>query len=103
NPDFAAMARSAGIAGVNVDRAADLSEALRAALASRRPYLINANIGAEKHPGGAGVGELPGLVHSQPAFGARCQCGWRLRGVIAAGWDSNEKHRRGMCCRVVAM
>jgi acetolactate synthase-1/2/3 large subunit len=42
NPDFAAMARSAGIAGVNVDRAADLSEALRAALASRRPYLINA-------------------------------------------------------------
>src|SRR5438045_1385082 len=33
NPDFAGMARSAGIAGVNVDRAADLSEALRAALA----------------------------------------------------------------------
>jgi acetolactate synthase-1/2/3 large subunit len=73
NPDFAAMARSAGIAGVNVDRAADLSEALRAALASRRPYLINANIGAEKNPGGAGVWELPGLGQSQPAFGGRYQ------------------------------
>jgi acetolactate synthase I/II/III large subunit len=73
NPDFAAMARSAGIAGVNVDRAADLADALRAALASRRPYLINANIGADKNPGGAGVWELPGLGQSQPAFGGRYQ------------------------------
>ena len=73
NPDFAAMARSAGIAGVNVDRAADLSEALRAALAARRPYLINANISADKNPGGAGVWELPGLGQSQPAFGGRYQ------------------------------
>jgi acetolactate synthase I/II/III large subunit len=73
NPDFAAMARSAGIAGVNVDRAADLSEALRAALAARRPYLINANISADKNPGGAGVWELPGLGQSQPASGGRYQ------------------------------
>jgi len=73
NPDFAAMARSAGIDGVNVDRAADLSDALRAAIAARRPYLINANIGADKNPGGAGVWELPGLGQSQPAFGGRYQ------------------------------
>jgi acetolactate synthase-1/2/3 large subunit len=73
NPDFAAMARSAGIEGVNVDRAADLSDALRTALASRRPYLINANIGADKNPVGAGVWELPGLGQSQPAFGGRYQ------------------------------
>jgi acetolactate synthase I/II/III large subunit len=71
NPDFAAMARSAGIDGVNVDRPADLSDALRAALAARRPYLINANIGSDKNPGGAGVWELPGLGQSQPAFGGR--------------------------------
>src|SRR5262250_2803715 len=73
NPDFAAMARAAGIDGVNVDRAADLADALRAALASRRPCLINANIGADKNPGGAGVWELPGLGQSQPAFGGRYQ------------------------------
>src|SRR5262247_816125 len=73
NPDFAAMARSAGIAGVNVDRAGDLSDALREAVAARKPYLINANIGADKNPGGAGVWELPGLGQSQPAFGGRYQ------------------------------
>ena len=73
NPDFAAMARSAGVEGVNVDRAADLSEALRTALRARRPYLINANISADKNPGGAGVWELPGLGQSQPAFGGRYQ------------------------------
>jgi acetolactate synthase I/II/III large subunit len=44
---------------------------LRAALAARRPYLINANIDADKNPGGAGVWELPGLGQSQPAFGGR--------------------------------
>ena len=43
------------------------------ALASRRPYLINANIGADTNPGGAGVWELPGLGQSQPAFGGRYQ------------------------------
>src|SRR5438128_4025430 len=56
NPDFAAMARSAGVEGVNVDRAGDLSDALRTAIRARRPYLINANIGADQHPGGPGVG-----------------------------------------------
>src|ERR1700720_464742 len=71
NPDFAAMARSAGIEGVNVDRAGDLADALRAAIDARRPSLINANISADKNPGGAGVWELPGLGQSQPAFGGR--------------------------------
>ena len=54
-------------------RPADLSDALRTALAARRPYLINANISADKNPGGAGVWELPGLGQSQPAFGGRYQ------------------------------
>ncbi len=71
NPDFAAMARSAGIDGVSVDRPAELAEAVRAAVASGKPALIDANIGADKNPGGAGVWELPGLGVSAPVIGGR--------------------------------
>ena len=71
NPDFAAMARSAGIEGVSVDRAGDLADAVRAGIAAGRPYLIDANIGADLNPGGAGAWELPGLGQSKPAFGGR--------------------------------
>jgi acetolactate synthase I/II/III large subunit len=73
NPDFAAMARSAGVEGVRVDRAADLGQAIEAGLATGRPYLIDANIGADRNPGGAGVWELPGLGHGQPVIGGRYQ------------------------------
>jgi acetolactate synthase-1/2/3 large subunit len=71
NPDFAAMARSAGIEGVRIDRAGDLGDAVRKAIATGRPYLIDAQISADRNPGGAGVWELPGLGQSQPAFGGR--------------------------------
>jgi acetolactate synthase-1/2/3 large subunit len=71
NPDFAAMARSAGVAGVSVDRPADLAEAVRAGIASNKPYLIDANIGADKNPGGAGVWDLPGTGRSRPVIGGR--------------------------------
>jgi acetolactate synthase-1/2/3 large subunit len=71
NPDFAAMARSAGVDGVSVDRPADLADAVRAAVASGKPSLIDANIGADKNPGGAGVWDLPGHGVSQPAIGGR--------------------------------
>jgi acetolactate synthase-1/2/3 large subunit len=78
NPDFAAMARSAGVEGVSVDRAADLADAVRAGIAAGRPYLIDANIGADLNPGGAGAWELPGLGQSKPAFGGRFgQCSRR--------------------------
>jgi acetolactate synthase I/II/III large subunit len=73
NPDFAAMARAAGIDGVSVERPADLADAVRAAVVSGKPYLIDANIAADKNPGGAGVWELPGLGHSQPVIGGRYQ------------------------------
>jgi acetolactate synthase-1/2/3 large subunit len=73
NPDFAAMARAAGIDGVSVERPADLADAVRAGVASGKPYLIDANIAADKNPGGAGVWELPGLGHSQPVIGGRYQ------------------------------
>ena len=71
NPDFAAMARSAGVEGVSVDRAADLADAIRAGVATGKPYLIDANIGADLNPGGAGVWELPAHGQSKPVIGER--------------------------------
>jgi len=73
NPDFVAMARSAGVDGVTIDRAADLGAAVRAGIATGKPYLIDAKISADKNPGGAGVWDLPGTGRSQPAFGGRHQ------------------------------
>jgi acetolactate synthase-1/2/3 large subunit len=71
NPDFAAMARSAGVEGVSIDKAADLGDAIRAGVAANKPYLIDANIGADSNPSGAGVWELPGLGRSAPVIGGR--------------------------------
>ena len=69
NPDFAAMARSAGIDGVSVDRAADLNEAIRKAIASNKPCVIDANINGDLNPSGAGIWELPGMGRSKPGIG----------------------------------
>jgi acetolactate synthase-1/2/3 large subunit len=71
NPDFAAMARAAGVEGVRVDKAKDLAAAVEQAVKSGKPWLIDANIGADMNPSGAGVWELPGLGHKQPALGGR--------------------------------
>ena len=71
NPDFAAMARSCGVEGVSIDKPEDLGEAIKHAIAANKPFLIDANIGADKNPGGAGVWELPGLGRSSPMFGGR--------------------------------
>jgi acetolactate synthase I/II/III large subunit len=71
NPDFAAMARSAGVNGVRVETAKDLGETLEAAVKTRTPCVIDANIQGESNPGGAGVWELPGLGHLEPAIGQR--------------------------------
>jgi acetolactate synthase-1/2/3 large subunit len=73
NPDFAAMARSAGVEGVTIDRPGDLADVVRAGIATGRPYLIDAIIGADKNPGGAGVWELPGHGVSAPVIGGRYQ------------------------------
>src|SRR3954469_10756616 len=71
NPDFAAMARSCGVEGVRIDRAADLAEAIRKGIAANRPYLIDVDIAADINPAGAGIWELPGLGQSKPAIGTR--------------------------------
>jgi acetolactate synthase I/II/III large subunit len=73
NPDFAAMARSAGVEGVRVVRAADLAEAVRTGVEANRPYLIDVDIAADINPAGAGVWELPGLGQSKPSIGTRYQ------------------------------
>jgi acetolactate synthase-1/2/3 large subunit len=73
NPDFAAMARSAGVEGVRIDRAADLAEAVRKGINAHKPYLIDVDIGADVNPAGAGVWELPGLGQSKPSIGTRYQ------------------------------
>jgi acetolactate synthase-1/2/3 large subunit len=65
------MAESAGIKGVRVSKAADLGEAVEEAIKANVPYVIDANIQGEGNPVGAGVWELPGLGHGQPAIGAR--------------------------------
>jgi acetolactate synthase-1/2/3 large subunit len=75
NPDFAAMARSAGVEGVSVDNADDLGAAIQAGIAANRPYLIDANIGGDLNPTGAGAWELPGMGQSHPGFGGRYQPG----------------------------
>jgi acetolactate synthase I/II/III large subunit len=71
NPDFAAMARSAGVEGVRVDRAADIAEAVRKGVAANKPYLIDIDIAADTNAAGAGVWELPGLGHNKPSIGTR--------------------------------
>ncbi len=71
NPDFAALARAAGVDGLRVDKAADLAEAIRAGIAAGRPCVIDANIGGDLNPSGAGVWELPSLGRSKPGIGER--------------------------------
>ncbi len=73
NPDFAAMARAAGVTGMRVDRADCLADAVRTAVAANKPYLIDVDIAAEINPAGAGVWELPGLGQSKPSIGTRYQ------------------------------
>ena len=71
SPDFAAMARSAGVEGVSVDRPGDLGDAIRQAIDSGKPYLIDANVDGDLNPPGAGVWEVPGLGVNKPAIGRR--------------------------------
>jgi acetolactate synthase-1/2/3 large subunit len=73
NPDFAAMARSAGVDGVRIDRAGDIGDAVRKAIAANKPCVIDVNISADQNPGGAGVWELPGLGQSKVSIGGRYQ------------------------------
>ena len=69
NPDFAAMARAAGVAGVSVGRASELADAVREGVKSGKPFVIDANIDGDLNPSGAGIWELPGMGRSKPGIG----------------------------------
>ncbi len=69
NPDFAAMARAAGISGVSVGRASELADAVREGIKSGKPCVIDANIDGDLNPSGAGIWELPGMGRSKPGIG----------------------------------
>ena len=75
NPDFAAMARSAGVEGVNVDRAADLSDAVRdrdqgaTSVSHQCQYQRRQESGRRRRLGAAGTGPEPaGLRRPLPTL-----------------------------------
>ena len=65
------MARSCGVEGVRVDRAADIGAAIQKGIAANKPYLIDVDIAADVNPSGAGVWELPGHGRSKPGIGVQ--------------------------------
>ena len=69
------MARSAGVEGVRVDRAADLGRGgARIGIAAEKPYLIDVDIAADINPSPAPAsGSFPGLGQSKPSIGTRYQ------------------------------
>jgi acetolactate synthase-1/2/3 large subunit len=70
NPDFAAWARAAGVAGQTVTRSEDFAGALEAAVASNKPALIDVHVDADIRPPGTGAWELPPIAPKEPVFGA---------------------------------
>ena len=69
NPDFAAWARAAGVAGYTVTRSEDFGDALQAAIALNKPALIDVHVDADVRPPATGSWELPPLIPKQPVFG----------------------------------
>ena len=70
SPDMAAMARAMGAEGLSVDKAADVSEAVSAALASGRPTVIDVAVDEYNHSApSTGAWDLPPLASAPPNFG----------------------------------
>jgi len=69
NPDFAAWARAAGVAGYTVTKSEDFAGALEQAVASNKPALIDVHVDADIRPPSTGSWELPPLVPKEPVFG----------------------------------
>ena len=67
--DFAAMARSMGADGMRAETPADLGSALKTALDSGRPTVIDVPVDAEIPQPAVAAWELPPLPHPEPAFG----------------------------------
>jgi acetolactate synthase-1/2/3 large subunit len=67
--DFAAMARSMGADGIRVQAPGDLGAALKIALDSGRPTVIDVPVDANTAQPAVATWELPPLPHPVPAFG----------------------------------
>jgi acetolactate synthase-1/2/3 large subunit len=67
--DFAALARSMGADGMRVQTPGDLGAALKTALDSGRPTVIDVPVDAEVPQPAVATWELPPLPHPAPAFG----------------------------------
>ncbi|HEY1931737.1 MAG TPA: thiamine pyrophosphate-binding protein [Acetobacteraceae bacterium] len=76
SPDFAMLAKSFGVASHTVTRADEVEDALKAAIASGRPYLVEVPVDREIRPIGTGSWDLPPLPPPEPNF---------LRALAAAG------------------
>jgi acetolactate synthase-1/2/3 large subunit len=67
--DYAAMARSMGAQGLRVEAAADLGSALKTALDSGLPTVIDVPVEADAGQPSAATWQLPPLLHPEPTFG----------------------------------
>ena len=67
--DFAAMARAMGADGMRAETAADLSAALKTALDSGRPTVIDVPVDAEAPQPAVATWDLPPLSYPEPGFG----------------------------------
>ncbi|CAD7049710.1 acetolactate synthase [Pseudorhizobium endolithicum] len=73
NPDFAAWARAAGVAGFTVTRSEDFAATLEEAVRLNRPVLIDVHVDADIRPPATGSWALPPLQPKEPAFGSAWQ------------------------------
>jgi acetolactate synthase-1/2/3 large subunit len=76
SPDFAMLARSFGVASHTVTRADEVEDALAAAIAANKPYLIEVPVDRDIRPIGTGSWDLPPLPQPEPNF---------LKALAAAG------------------
>jgi len=71
NPDFAALARAAGVTAVTVTKSEDFAGAVEMAIKANKPYLIDVHVDADIRPPATGAWALPPIPHKEPIFGAR--------------------------------
>jgi acetolactate synthase-1/2/3 large subunit len=76
SPDFAALAKSFGVASHTVGHAGELEDAIKTAIAANCPYLLEVPVEREIRPIGTGSWELPPLPQPEPNF---------LKALAAAG------------------
>ncbi|HEX4365332.1 MAG TPA: thiamine pyrophosphate-binding protein [Rhodopila sp.] len=74
--DFAALARSMGVAAHTVTHAGEVEDAIKTAIAANRPYLVEVPVDRDIRPIGTGSWELPPLPQPEPNF---------LKALAAAG------------------